>query len=260
VAHPPKTPESTTHDPNSLIERSYTILGARRTWQRTYRRQIRSQRRRPRREADWQSIHGTASNPRDTAHCHEHRPTGEIRRASTMLHDPCLNLEKWCRARSTAVADSRRNAKDGEQLPSPAVRTTQLRAQKASAYDYGPPRSNSESGDPPTAAIPGGGLPSRFVLVAVLRLLWLTRRGRQRRGGGREDGPSHPRPSPLSPRQALENRRRSCASAGRAGERNISGEEKRADTGAPPVSDLVRLTVSLANSGPPASDRKGARR
>jgi hypothetical protein len=53
---PPETPEPTTHNPNSLIERSYTILGARRTWQRTYQRQIRSLRRHPRREADWLPI------------------------------------------------------------------------------------------------------------------------------------------------------------------------------------------------------------
>jgi hypothetical protein len=42
--------------------------------------------------------------PRDTAHRHTYRPTGDVRRVSSILHGPCLNLEKWCRARSTVAA------------------------------------------------------------------------------------------------------------------------------------------------------------
>jgi hypothetical protein len=41
----------------------------------------------------------------------------------------------------------------------PTVLPTQLLAQKASVDDYRSPRPNSESGDPPTTAIPGGSPP-----------------------------------------------------------------------------------------------------
>jgi hypothetical protein len=45
--NPPETPDPATHSPNSLIERSYTILGAQWTRSRTYRRQIWVLQRRP---------------------------------------------------------------------------------------------------------------------------------------------------------------------------------------------------------------------
>jgi hypothetical protein len=36
-------------------------------------------------------------------------------------------------------------------------RTTQLLTETSSADEYGPPRANTESGDPPATAIPGSG-------------------------------------------------------------------------------------------------------
>ena len=109
VAHPPETPESTTHDPNSLNRAK---------------------------------LH----DPGCSTNMAKDLPEADTVSAAAPTTRGGLAIDSWY----------------GEQLSSPAVRTTQLRAQKASADDYGPPRSNSESGDLPTAAIPGGGrFPSR---------------------------------------------------------------------------------------------------
>jgi hypothetical protein len=38
-----------------------------------------------------------------STHRHAYRPTEETRRASSMLHGPCLNLERWCTTRLTVA-------------------------------------------------------------------------------------------------------------------------------------------------------------